>query len=184
MSHGEEFDITAHEPVVMARKPFTGTIAANVMAHQSGAINVDGGRVGDKFPTNVMHDGADGITAGLPEAARKFFYTAKPSTWERNLGGAERHPTMKPIALMAYLIRLVTPPGGVVLDPFMGSGTTGIAATLEGRPFIGIERDPAYSDIACARIEAAVSDPDAIASKLLTPKKKAALRTGRPSKSN
>lgn len=65
------------------------------------------------------------------------------------------HPTVKPTELMRYLCRLVTPPGGVVLDPFMGSGSTGKGAMLEGFRFIGIERDPDYFEIACRRIEAA-----------------------------
>jgi len=67
---------------------------------------------------------------------------------ERNI-----HPTLKPTDLMRYLIRLVTPPDGIVLDPFMGSGSTGKAAMLEGVKFIGIEKDPEYFDIACKRIE-------------------------------
>jgi DNA modification methylase len=62
------------------------------------------------------------------------------------------HPTVKPVELMRWLVRLVTPPGGLVLDPFTGSGTTGIAAVLEGRQFLGIEREPDYVDIACARM--------------------------------
>ncbi len=62
------------------------------------------------------------------------------------------HPTVKPLELMRWLVRLVTPPGGVVLDPFTGSGTTGIAAVLEGRQFLGIEREGEYLDIACARL--------------------------------
>ena len=63
------------------------------------------------------------------------------------------HPTVKPTDLMRYLCRLVTPPGGVVLDPFMGSGSTGKAAALEGFGFIGIDINPEYSAIACCRIE-------------------------------
>ena len=62
------------------------------------------------------------------------------------------HPTVKPIDLMRWLVRLVTPPGGTVLDPFAGSGTTGIAAALEGFDFIGIEREAGYVEIAEARI--------------------------------
>jgi DNA modification methylase len=62
------------------------------------------------------------------------------------------HPTVKPIALMRWLVGLVTPPGGVVLDPFAGSGTTGIATLMQGRTFLGLEREPAYVDIACARL--------------------------------
>jgi len=65
------------------------------------------------------------------------------------------HPTVKPADLMRYLCRLVTPPGGTVLDPFMGSGSTGKAAMLEGFRFIGIEMDEDYMDIAEARIMAA-----------------------------
>lgn len=72
----------------------------------------------------------------------------------RTGGGKNVHPTVKPTDLMAYLCRLVTPPGGVVLDPFMGSGSTGKAAMLEGFHFIGIEREAEYLEIARARIRA------------------------------
>jgi len=65
---------------------------------------------------------------------------------------ANHHPTVKPVALMSWLVRLISPPGGIVLDPFMGSGTTGVAAVQEGREFIGIEREPEYLEIAEARI--------------------------------
>jgi site-specific DNA-methyltransferase (adenine-specific) len=110
--------------------------------------------------------------------ASRFFYCAKASTVEREaglreafsptmgngIGGKEhdpetatkkfnKHPTVKPIDLMRYLVRLVTPPGGLVLDPFCGSGTTGIAALQEGFRFLGIEREQEYVDIARARIE-------------------------------
>lgn len=71
----------------------------------------------------------------------------------RNGGARNVHPTVKPIALMRYLCRLITPPGGVVLDPFLGSGTTGCAAVLEGFRFVGIEKEPEYLEIAKARIE-------------------------------
>jgi site-specific DNA-methyltransferase (adenine-specific) len=114
--------------------------------------------------------------------ASRFFYIAKASRAERNAGldgmperhapkmaGGEfinpligsnnktvmrqnHHPTVKPIALMRYLCRLITPPGGTILDPFMGSGTTGCAAALEGFDFIGIEQDGHYADIARRRI--------------------------------
>jgi len=109
-------------------------------------------------------------------SAARFFYCAKASKADRDEGlagfgalragvGALRdggreseprrniHPTVKPTALMRYLVRLVTPPGGTVLDPFMGSGSTGKAARLEGFDFIGIEREPEYLEIARARIE-------------------------------
>ena len=116
--------------------------------------------------------------------ASRFFYVAKASRAERNAGlegssngkqgnrpgspdpagkfpdhdhrerGANHHPTVKPLALMRYLVRLTsTPTGGIVLDPFMGSGTTGVACMMEGRQFIGIELDPNYLEIARRRIE-------------------------------
>jgi site-specific DNA-methyltransferase (adenine-specific) len=89
--------------------------------------------------------------------ASRFFYVAKVSKKERNLGVPEdmksTHPTMKPINLMTYLIRLVTPENGIVLEPFMGSGSTGIAAMLEGRRFVGMEMDADYFKIAEKRIE-------------------------------
>jgi len=88
--------------------------------------------------------------------ASRFFYCAKASRRERNEGLPEglrnHHPTVKPIALMRWLVRLVTPPGGTVLDPFCGSGSTGCAAVLEGFDFIGVDRDPEYVSIARARI--------------------------------
>lgn len=68
------------------------------------------------------------------------------------------HPTVKPTALMRHLCRMVTPPGGIVLDPFMGSGSTGKAAMLEGFRFMGCELDPDYMTIAEARIRAACGD--------------------------
>jgi len=92
--------------------------------------------------------------------ASRFFYCAKVSKKERNAGldgfelaSKNNHPTVKPIALMAYLCRLVTPPQGLVLDPFMGSGSTGCAAIQEGFRFAGMELDPDYFEIAKARIE-------------------------------
>ena len=139
----------AHEPVVMARKPLIGTVAANVMEHGTGAINVDGTRIGERWPANVIHDGSDEATRLFGDAAR-FFYCAKANKADRGEGNT--HPTVKPTELMRYLCRLVTPPGGVVLDPFMGSGSTGKAALLEGFDFIGIERDPDYCAIAQQRI--------------------------------
>jgi site-specific DNA-methyltransferase (adenine-specific) len=88
--------------------------------------------------------------------ASRFFYVAKASRSERN-AGLERniHPTVKPVALMKYLIRLVVPKGGVVLDPFLGSGTTAVAAIEEGVEWIGCEREPEYLEIIEARVAAA-----------------------------
>jgi len=89
--------------------------------------------------------------------ASRFFYVAKASRSERNKGLNERniHPTVKPVDLMRYLIRLVTPKGGTVLDPFLGSGTTAVAAIEEGVAWIGCEREPEYLQIIEARVAAA-----------------------------
>lgn len=181
----------ALEPITVARKPLVGTVAENVLAHGTGAINVDGCRVGSeggtakanirkgepngdragtsmgenisfrcdiakldagRWPANLIHDGSDEPTGLLGDAAR-FFYAAKASKSDR--GAENTHPTVKPTDLMRYLCRLVTPPGGVVLDPFMGSGSTGKAAVLEGFRFVGCEMNSDYIEIARARIHAA-----------------------------
>jgi site-specific DNA-methyltransferase (adenine-specific) len=262
----------AWEPIIVARKPLVGTVAENVLTHGTGAINVDGCRVGiasgdqkseggrklarhqetngfdggwkskttnlddglGRWPANLIHDGSEEVVGLFPQAngnsnnshadcqagfggrrrtmggmgradsgsAARFFYCAKASKADRDEGCeglAERdradqsawvrkcnvcgdtfcdpktskphcghddfsfvspsprrnhHPTVKPTDLMRYLCRLVTPPGGVVLDPFTGSGSTGKAATLEGFRFIGIEREAEYVEIAKARIAA------------------------------
>ncbi len=143
-----------------------------------------------RWPANVLHDASIEIVEALPFEFRhavRFFYAAKASKEERedglkgagrqwvdgstvdtpyNRGATKRanhHPTVKPIALMAWLCRLITPPAGRVLDPFMGSGSTGIAAVLQGFAFVGIEREPDYFDIACRRIESALRKPDLFA---------------------
>jgi len=209
----------AFEPVTMARKPFASTVAANVLEHGTGGLNVDGCRVGTdggcrmldgdggfdagcvnalgghlnstrshrepglgRWPANFIHDGSEEATGLLGDAAR-FFYTAKASKSDRDegcdgMGAAPRqdvgalrdggresqplanhHPTVKPTDLMRYLCRLVTPPGGIVLDPFTGSGSTGKAAILEGFRFIGIEREAEYIEIARARIQREADKP-------------------------
>ena len=174
----------ALEPITMARKPLSGTVAETVLQHGTGAINVDRCRVGTeirlnqsagnknlehrttvtpvsshketdgrecigRWPANIIHDGSNEAALALKSGAR-FFYTAKAGKVDRE--SENNHPTVKPTMLMAYLCRLVTPPGGTVLDPFMGSGSTGKAATVNGFRFIGIERDPEYHKIAQARI--------------------------------
>lgn len=258
----------ALEPITVARKPLDGTVAANVLEHGTGALNIDGCRValnGDykckangrpsqtglsdnynsatanqpdtvgRWPANLIHDGSEEVVAAFPQAggqkadlsasapskklstvyaggpmartgeasadsdnngtvgfkmrpgarrldtgsAARFFYCAKASRADRNEGlpsgdkpavgtnatmreredadwstrNGNHHPTVKPTDLMAYLCRLVTPPGGTVLDPFMGSGSTGKAAIRERFQFVGIEKDPEYIKIAIARIE-------------------------------
>lgn len=130
-----------------------------------------------KYGLKDMPDGGSDKTVS---SAARFFYCAKASKKDRDEGlegfspknnmrvngpreneeakhatlRANHHPTIKPTALMRYLCRLITPPGGIVLDPFMGSGSTGKAAALEGFQFIGIERDAEYCEIAKARIAA------------------------------
>lgn len=241
----------ALEPITVARKPLEGTVAANVLAHGVGGLNIDGCRVptngeavpffvtsgGRKFditqhaqsvkqagtsdagrwPANLIHDGSDEVLGAFPDSngsgaartlkrgkrdgeewglgeqagelrdagsgsAARFFYCAKASKRDRDeglegfaaatvsdgrtvaadnayqRGKTERsntHPTVKPTDLMRYLCRLVTPPGGLVLDPFTGSGSTGKAAALEGFKFLGFEREAEYVAIARARIGAA-----------------------------
>lgn len=209
----------AWEPIYLARKPITGTVAANVLKYDTGAINVDGCRIGDadgRWPANLLLDeeaaaALDAQTGVLKThghrtayvstpkriaynrsnpfvdvprgsnegGASRFFYVAKASRSEREAGldgfgatnvndGRETsidnpyqrgdtlrkntHPTVKPAQLMQYLIRLICPPGGTVLDPFTGSGSTGIAAMREGARFFGVELNPEYVEIAKARI--------------------------------
>jgi site-specific DNA-methyltransferase (adenine-specific) len=110
----------------------------------------------------VIHDGSEEVLAGFPGSAARFYYCAKASKAEREAGlsapagkRANVHPTVKPVALMKYLLRLVLPPGRIALDPFAGSGTTLVAAAELGMTAIGIERDPAYVEIAAARVQAA-----------------------------
>lgn len=261
----------ALEPITVARKAVSGTVAANVLEYGTGALNIDACRIPGisdgpgttprssvegrrasmagamerveydggrgRWPANLIHDGSDEVLAAFPDApgqladaslnseqrktqnvygamrrgregeasansanggivgfsmrpgsrrldagsAARFFYCAKTSRRDRNEGCEEmerrplnwssgnqnpgsfqsegtdktsqnNHPTVKPTDLMAYLLRLVTPNGGIALDPFMGSGSTGKACMREGFQFIGIEREPPYMAIAEARI--------------------------------
>ena len=114
-----------------------------------------------RWPANLIHDGSDEVTRLMPA---RFFYCAKADQADRNEGvtGRNTHPTVKPLALMRYLVRLVTPPGGTVCDPFMGSGSTGKAADLEGCHFIGIDADLASCKIAAQRRRAQRSLPLAV----------------------
>lgn len=96
-------------------------------------------------------------------SAARFFYCAKASKKDRNEGHQiNNHPTVKPTELMQYLCRLVTPPNGIVLDPFTGSGSTGKAAVLEGFRFIGFDMQHEYIEIAKARIEYAIQKKNEI----------------------
>lgn len=135
--------------------------AAEMLDGQSGVTKSVGGRIGNAGGGNVKNLPTGKHLAGDPGfgdsgGASRFFYTAKASSTDRDHGNT--HPTVKPTDLMAWLCRLTrTPRGGVVLDPFMGSGSTGVAALREGRNFIGIEREAEYVEIAKARIQAAVT---------------------------
>jgi len=219
----------ALEPITVARKPLAGTVAANVLEHGTGGLNVDGCRVAaeggspaaarreasvrtgnvstrpgtydrplqdrtsaeryteprpgeqlGRWPANLIHDGSDEVVGLFPEtapakaaqrgagingatfkapeyesterghddaggSAARFFYCAKADKADR--GPGNNHPTVKPVDLMRYLVRLVCPIGGVVLDPFSGSGTTLAAAQAEGCLAIGVEREAAYCEI-------------------------------------
>jgi site-specific DNA-methyltransferase (adenine-specific) len=135
-----------------------------------------------RWPSNLIHDGSQEVVEHFPDGSARFFYCPKAGKRDRDeglvsfiekarptmgngIGGQpnqqkannrNHHPTVKPTDLMRYLCRLVTPPGGLVLDPFTGSGSTGKAAVIEGFSFQGIEREPEYADIARARISHAV----------------------------
>jgi DNA modification methylase len=111
---------------------------------------------GNAYGTYKNMAGAD-VGYGDSGGASRFFYCAKASRKDRNAGATNTHPTVKPTDVMRWLVRLVTPPGGVVLDPFMGSGSTGRAAVLEGARFVGIELSPEYLAIAEARIAEAAA---------------------------
>jgi DNA modification methylase len=179
----------AYEPIILARKPLTSSVNANLAQHHVGALHIDACRSDqDRWPTNLLLDHHRGCTterctAGCPVRElgprARFFYTAKASRRERDAGceHLERrtiqtfkigrhaedkaaadgtlniHPTVKPLALMRWLIRLLCPPAALVLDPFTGSGSTGCAAALEHVRFLGYERDPTYAEIAKARID-------------------------------
>lgn len=249
----------AYEPIIVARKPFKGSLVENVLNYGVGGLNIDECRVetfegeltprnnkkgqngvfnssggyvepnaNGRFPANVIHDGSDEVTNGFPESssnggnadysfgnqdntthlytniksgnhfkdsgnASRFFYSAKVSKKDRDEGldGFEQmqttdgnirtneesarkfgansalrrniHPTVKPCELMQYLVRLVTPRGGIVLDPFMGSGSTGKAVMFENRErnanykFIGVDLEQKYCEIANARIDYALN---------------------------
>ncbi len=141
----------AFEPVCVARKPVEGTVAANFLKYGTGALNTlacgvpAGESSADRWPANVVHDGSDEVTRLFPDdpdapSVARFFYCPKASEADRL---ESEHATVKPIALMRWLVRLVTPPGGWVLDPFAGSGTTAMACLAEGFNCLAIEREAA-----------------------------------------
>ena len=134
---------------VLAGFPVTtsGAARSGERGKRPGGFGNVGAEKGDPLPCGEMY--------GDTGSAARFFYCAKASRSEREAGtGTNAHPTVKPIALMQYLVRLVTMPAhNRILDPFMGSGTTGVACAMAGVPFVGIEMNPDYFEIACRRIE-------------------------------
>ena len=175
----------ALEPAVLARKSLAGTVAETVLEHGTGGLNVDGCRIapGDAaWPGPSEGDDArwPGNIYACPKPARSEREDGTgelPKQRKAQLQGAASkgpldpmsarflsapmgniHPTVKPVRLMRWLVRLVTPPGGTVLEPFLGSGTTLIACEREGFTGIGIEASPEYMDIALARVRKAVAD--------------------------
>lgn len=140
----------AHEPIVLARKPLSEkSVIDNIKVHGTGAMNIDSCRIGDDFLKGQKSGFAKigtfqtkNGTSGNPSSISK----------DRNTSYKNDHPTVKPTELMRYLCRLITPKNGIILDPFMGSGSTGKAAILENYSFIGIDLDKKYCDIAKQRI--------------------------------
>ena len=148
----------AAAPIILARKPFGGSLGHNLLAHNAGALNLNGARTAaGRLPSNMAHDGSDEVIGAFPGegSASRFFYCAKPTTEER-----ERfdHPALKPVALMRWLVRLLVRPGGTLLDPFAGLGTTGAAAQAEGVNAILIERDATFAAKAKQRLRNHVPD--------------------------
>ena len=143
----------AYEPIVLARKPLSEkTVAANVLRWGTGALNIDATRVeGKRWPANFCHDGYQSVLHLFPNDAGRFFYCAKANKTDR---ADSKHPTVKPITLMQWLVRLITPQDGTVLDPFAGSGTTGKAAVEEGMKAVLIEREPEYQQDIIRRLNA------------------------------
>ncbi|MBT2486601.1 MULTISPECIES: site-specific DNA-methyltransferase [unclassified Microbacterium] len=154
----------AFEPIIIARKPPGGKIVGNILKHGVGGINIDGGRFADdRWPTNVAFDAdqADALdvltgTWQGESLSRKFpifRFEHKPSPAERPRAFGISHSTVKPLGLMRWLVTLVTPPGGTVLEPFAGSGTTVEAAKGVGFHVVAVERDPSFVPLIISRLD-------------------------------
>lgn len=154
------------EPIIIARKPLEGTVVRNVLEHRVGGINIDGARFADdRWPTNVAFDQrqADALdmltgTWQGESLSRKFpifRFDHKPGPAERPRAFGVSHSTVKPLALMRWLITLLSPRQGLVLDPFAGSGTTLEAGAGSGYEMIGIEREARYVPLIGARFDRA-----------------------------
>ena len=133
-----------HDGSDVVRDIFPNTKTTYVSKHHANNRTTESA-VGD-----LGHPGNQGFND--EGSASRYFYCPKTSKSERNNADKNTHPTVKPVELMKYLCRLVTPKGGVVLDPFMGSGSTGMAAKDDGFDFIGIEKDEEYFKICESRI--------------------------------
>lgn len=145
------------EAVPGRAQPLLGTKGDGVTGFGTGTGRngaVSPAQVG-RWPGNVMLDdeAAAALDASTFGGASRFFYTAKASGRDRVKVDGQGHPTVKPVDLMRWLVRLVTPPGGTVLDPFAGSGTTLEAAIAEGFKAVGVEREPDYLRIIQARLD-------------------------------
>lgn len=164
--------------ILVRKRPRCRTVDA-VLEHGTGGLNVGACTVNGRLPSSVIFEHAPMCSAvscsarcptGLLGEHARFFYAHRPSEAEREAGcetlprramdghtdaagRGNHHASPKPISLMRWLVRLVTPPNGVVLDPFAGSGSTGAAAMLEGKRFLGIEADPAMVRVARARVD-------------------------------
>lgn len=138
----------AWEPIILARKPMEGrTVADCVLEFGTGALNIDACRTPvvegrGKHPANVILDGSAEVSGALPPTASRLFYSAKATKADR---AGSKHPTVKPVALMRWLVDLIVAPGGRVLDPFAGSGTTGEACRQAGVDCVLIEREPQFA---------------------------------------
>lgn len=136
---------SCYEPIVVSQKPYEGTLLNNFLKYGVGLFNTNL-RIGlNYYPSNIL------IVDGVEEILDKYFLVSKPSKHER--GAYNYHQTVKPVALCEYLILLSTQEGAVVLDPFVGSGTTAVAVKRLRRHYIGIDINPEYLAIARARIE-------------------------------
>lgn len=143
----------AYEPIVMMRKPLDGNIVENTLKWAAGGLNVAACMNDSRFPANVIFSEESlPFLEEMEPGSSRFFYVPKATVKERD---GNEHPTVKPLMLMRYLIRLVTPHAGWILDPFFGSGTTGVAAMAEGKRIVGIEKDIHHAATARKRTEAA-----------------------------
>lgn len=165
-AYGAQAEKPALEPIYIAQRPFSEKNGpANLRMHGVGAINIEASRVtvgnGKTYhPANLLHDGSVGIADllgghaemfhafGHVEDERPLLFNGKANKRDR---AGSNHPSVKPVALLRNLVRQYTPPGGIVLDPFGGSGTTGEAARLEGFDCILVERDADYVGDICHR---------------------------------